>query len=511
MQPSRSLASFANAALLVAAVALVLGAVVVAAGFSQLLDARRRIFDVLQPALVQSQRLEASLVGQETGLRGFGLTRDPRLLLPYDAGGADEIKIETRLRELFAHDETSSRLGGPVLAALDAAVDRWRTQFAEPLIAHPGSSTAEQVFADAQVAFAAVRSEVAHLQAVVDTARAQSRHQLDTATQRLAVAIGIAVSLLAITSFGGAWLLRRRVVQPLARLVDVADRVADDRFGETITIEGPREIERLAERVDEMRSRIVGELAAAVAAKITLDGQAQELARSNSDLEQFAYVASHDLQEPLRKVASFCQLLEQRYGDQLDERGLTYIGFAVDGAKRMQALISDLLDFSRVGHTTESFEVCNLDEIVAAVLDRLEEAVGDAVIRVAPLPHVLGDPVLYDALLQNLVGNAVKYRRLDVPLEVDLTVERSGGLWTFSCLDNGIGIEPRFREQVFVIFQRLHGRDAFVGTGIGLALCKKIVEFSGGRIWIDDPPGDHGTMLRWTLPAIGEAAAPTTA
>lgn len=226
-------------------------------------------------------------------------------------------------------------------------------------------------------------------------------------------------------------------------------------------------------------------------------------------------MASHDLQEPLRKVASFCQLLEKRYGERFDERGTQYIAFAVDGAKRMQILINDLLTFSRVGRLQDERRTVPLDGVLDRALDNLATAIeaGDAGIdRPERLPEVVGDPTLLAMLWQNLIGNAVKFRHPDRPPRVAITVDRDTSVepphWTFTVTDNGIGVPPEFAEKVFVIFQRLHSRDSYDGTGIGLSLCKKIVEHSGGRIWIDTSHTD-GTRLAFTLPVRDAGNAST--
>lgn len=245
-----------------------------------------------------------------------------------------------------------------------------------------------------------------------------------------------------------------------------------------------------------------------------LDAQAVELRRSNAELEQFAYVASHDLQEPLRKVASFCQLLEKRYGDRLDERGTQYIGFAVDGAKRMQVLINDLLTFSRVGRVQDARETVAMDGPLDRALRNLAAAVeesGVEITRPERLPDVVGDPTLLTMLWQNLVGNAVKFRSPDRAPRVEVAVAdgpaAESGFHTFTVTDNGIGVPAEFAEKVFVIFQRLHGRETYGGTGIGLSLCKKIVEHAGGHIRIDTEHRE-GTRIVFTLPV---AAAPAPA
>ena len=261
-----------------------------------------------------------------------------------------------------------------------------------------------------------------------------------------------------------------------------------------------------------MRQRIVEELEAARSARAQLAEQAVELRRSNAELEQFAYVASHDLQEPLRKIASFCQLLEKRYGDKLDERGVEYIGFAVDGAKRMQVLINDLLSFSRVGrvgamHADVDLDTA-LDDALANLAAAIEESHAEIVRPAQRLPRIVGDPTLLTMLWQNLIGNAVKFQRADHPPRIVIECQRGAGDrhgdWLLTVTDNGIGIDEEFVDKVFVIFQRLHGRDQYSGTGLGLALCKKIVEHHGGTIRIDTTY-DRGTRFEFTLPLTERA------
>jgi light-regulated signal transduction histidine kinase (bacteriophytochrome) len=282
--------------------------------------------------------------------------------------------------------------------------------------------------------------------------------------------------------------------------------VASGHVQHPVVVDGPREIINLAADVDSMRLSILGDLEASRDTNRLLADQAQELERSNNDLEQFAYVASHDLQEPLRKVASFCQLLQRRYAGKLDERADQYIGFAVDGAERMQQLINDLLSFSRVGRSTTAFAQVALDDVVAAAAAQLEPARSDVdgSVEVEPLPTVLGDPSLLRALFVNLIGNALKFHREGVPPRVTVAAKEVGGEWEITVADNGIGIDPEYVDKVFVIFQRLHARDVYAGTGIGLALAKKIVEFHGGRIGIDPPCPQPGTTVRLTLPAPRE-------
>lgn len=504
---TRSLTAVSSWVVVAGAVVLLVGTSAVWLGFSRLLDARARLFEQLQPSLVDSQRLTASLLDQETGLRGYALARDDRMLAPYQEGAALEAELVAGLRDRF--DDDDQRLEEQ-LAEVEAAADRWRAEAAAPLLAAPVlADELDATILRSKASFDEVRAELAAFEVTVADAHRAARAELDTATAQLVAVVVGAIGLLAALGAAGAWFLRRRVVRPIAQLVDATDAVATDHLDEPIDVDGPAEIAHLATQVSQMRDRIVAELAAVEAARQELDRRAAELARSNDDLEQFAYVASHDLQEPLRKVASFCQLIEQRYGDELDERGRAYIAFAVDGAKRMQALISDLLDFSRVGRTADSFVPCDLRALALEAVDDVRALVPEATFAVGDLPVAPGDPALYGALLQNLLGNAIKYRSDDRPLVVRVGAEPGDGEWLLSFADNGIGIEPRFREQVFVIFQRLHGRDAFEGTGIGLALCKKIVEFSGGRIWIGEPEDGIGTRVCFTLPALAAATATT--
>ena len=226
-----------------------------------------------------------------------------------------------------------------------------------------------------------------------------------------------------------------------------------------------------------------------------------DLERSNRDLEQFAYVASHDLQEPLRMVASFTQLLAERYRGRLDSDADDFIGFAVDGAARMQRLITDLLAFSRIGTRGRSFAPVDSHAALGQALANLGQAIGEAcaVVTNDELPVVLGDETQLVQLFQNLVGNAVKFRRPDVPPHVHVAVRRDGAEWVFAVRDNGIGVPTDLQHRLFVVFQRLHGRDEYPGTGIGLAMCKRIVERHGGRIGIESQTGDGATFF-FTLP-----------
>ncbi len=235
-----------------------------------------------------------------------------------------------------------------------------------------------------------------------------------------------------------------------------------------------------------------------------LDLRNAELRRSNEELELFAYVASHDLQEPLRMVASYSQLLARRYADKLDEDGREFIQYAVDGATRMQALIDALLEYSRVATRNRQFDTVDLNAVATDVISDLRLSVSESGANVAidDLPHVTGDRAQLTQLLQNLVSNAIKFRGADAP-RIDITAVARGADWLITVKDDGIGIDPKYAERIFQIFQRLHTRDEYPGTGIGLAVCRRIVERHGGKIWVESEPG-AGSAFVFTLPGNNE-------
>lgn len=232
----------------------------------------------------------------------------------------------------------------------------------------------------------------------------------------------------------------------------------------------------------------------------SLEKRASELAESNAELERFAYVASHDLQEPLRMVTSFLQLLEKRYKDKLDNKAHEYINDAVDGAERMKRLILDLLEYSRVNSSKAEVEEVDVNDIVEDMKriykNFLKETKGT--INTKKLPVVKGNKTQILQLFQNIIGNACKYKS-DLPPVIDISFEEEKSFYKFGISDNGIGIDPKFFHKIFIIFQRLHNRDEYSGTGIGLAICKKIIDKHGGKIWVTSTPG-RGSTFYFTLP-----------
>jgi signal transduction histidine kinase len=486
------------AAVLTAMVVVVLaGTVIGAETLSRTAAVSNRLSDRIAPARTEAGELSAALVDQETGVRGYLLSGDQQFLDPYAQGQTAEQTAAGQLRDLLT-GETAALAD---LAAVQREADSWRRSVAQPLIQRREAGNAAvppQVVGQSKTAFDRVRLELATLDARLTGLGDRARADLTRARRwRDVVFLAMVIFLLALIAVI-AVLLRVAVLRPLARLGEAARRVADGDFSHRLEPRGPRDLVRLGRDVDGMRERLVAALT--------------ESQRSNADLEQFAYVASHDLQEPLRKVASFCQMLQRRYADSLDDRARQYIEFAVDGATRMQRLITDLLAFSRIGRIYDNTGPVPLDD----VLDEVERVLAltlqesGAVVERPPLPTVIGDATLLTMLWQNLIGNAVKFRRPDVPPVVRIEVSGDDEQWTFSLRDNGIGIEPEFADKIFVIFQRLHPREKYTGTGIGLAIGKKVVEYHGGSIRLD-PDYREGAGFLFTLPGVGAAAQPVAA
>ncbi|MFC9003819.1 sensor histidine kinase [Streptomyces microflavus] len=489
---------------------LVVGGLVLA----RMSDHTNDLVDRIQPARSVSFQLQNALLDQETGVRGFALTGDDSFLEPYEAGKAAERERLARTRELVGGQQP---FAGD-LDAIETAARQWRESKAEPLLQMVREQGPNEAGASAQLRSSkadfdllrrAYGNQQNHLSEARDTVRAELNEARTTRDQVLFALVAVFV----LTVVALSVLLHRVVGVPLNRLRAASERVRSGTFGQRIEIKGPSDVQAVAGAVEDMRRRLVDELDGAQSRETLLAEQTEELRRSNSELEQFAYVASHDLQEPLRKVASFCQLLEKRYGQELDDRGKQYIAFAVDGAKRMQVLINDLLTFSRVGRVNEGKQPVDLGKVLDRALGNLAVAVeesGAVIERPQELPELLGDSTALTMVWQNLIGNAVKFRREDVECRITVDCVREDGDWYLTVSDNGIGIAPEFADKVFVIFQRLHARDEYDGTGIGLALCRKIIEFHGGRIWLDAGAGE-GTRIHFTLPAAPDAPQPTDA
>jgi signal transduction histidine kinase len=465
----------------------------------------------VSPAFAASDRLLALALAQQTGAT------------QYTASGLDYYKTlyprALEQEKLLATDVEKWLKDEPALLSqfqqIRRDLDSWRAELAEPLIAAVAASGPDPargaVPEAAQTRFTAILQEISRFKTNVTAVRDELRDKVQGQSSLLVWLLFSAAIVVVVTGALLGLLLSRLVTRPVVALATEVRQVAKGDYDHEISGGGPPELARLARDVNAMRQQIAADLTEVRTARSKieeanqlLEQQTEELTRSNRDLEQFAYVASHDLQEPLRKVASFCQLLQRRYAGQLDERADQYIYFAVDGAQRMQRLINDLLAFSRIGRMTTGFVDVDLNRVVDDIIGQREPTSGK--ITRGDLPVVQGEEPLLAALLTNLIGNSVKFRKPDVPIKVHVEAAHDGEEWELSVRDNGIGIGAEFVDKVFVIFQRLHSKEAYPGTGIGLAICKKIVEYHGGRIWVDTSYED-GTLIRFTLPARQQALA----
>ena len=334
---------------------------------------------------------------------------------------------------------------------------------------------------------------------VKDLARAQAG-----AAKTLLIAT---VLSLAAAGLLGAW-ITRSITQPLSTLDRGARALAAGDFQHRVPIDGTDELAHVAQVFNSSAAELAGmfdevqkQRAAAEAAQAALEERARELGRANADLQQFAYSASHDLQEPLRIVALYSQLLQRRYAGQLDERADEYIEYLYKAAHQMAQLVTDLLTYTRTASVPqEESAFCDVKFVLQRVLSTLEKQILSQQCRVTAgdLPCVRAHEVHVQQLLQNLVGNALKYRSERTP-EISIEAERTRSGWEFAVRDNGIGIDPQYADQIFGIFKRLHGQK-YPGTGIGLAICQRIVEGYGGTIWVESEV-DEGATFRFTLPA----------
>ncbi len=499
---------------LLAVVGVLLG-ILVAAVIAVAAQNRQYTHEVLDrwgPARAQSQELLAVLVNQETAVRGYAVTADPENLTPYGASLEREQDLYRNMRSLLDPYPALARQ----LDEVEARAADWRGAVAEPVIEATradGTAAGQALIGDqTRQRFDGIRSSVAALQEGILAEREIGADNIYRTSTMLVVLLIVAALVVMVAGAVLLVSLDRIVVRPLTDVAGQVREVAEGDYRHRIAGSGPPEFVGLAHDVDAMRQKIARDLDEVREAReriewvnSQLQKQAEELTRSNRDLEQFAYVASHDLQEPLRKVASFCQLLQRRYAGQLDERADQYIAFAVDGAQRMQRLINDLLAFSRIGRLTAGFTEVDLNKVMGDVAGQTEAArqYADAELTWGELPVIRGEEPLLTNLLANLVSNSIKFRRPDVPPKVHVSARLVGDEWEISCQDNGIGIEPEFADKIFVIFQRLHAKDAYPGTGIGLAIVKKIVEYHGGRVWVDTSVPE-GTAIRFTLPALPE-------
>jgi signal transduction histidine kinase len=461
------------------------------------------------PAFQQLSDLRKGVLIQRIALFRFVLSSksqpggDETLVAPFMQAGARLSDDLSRLDE-YAANHPQLRGG---LAKLRQQVDVWEVQAKEDIAAaQSGSRDVPLDDRDDNVQVDAVSATVDGLkEGFLDVFNHNTLDIEEVAAKAARIVAAIVLLAVLLTLLTGLQ-VARAISQPLRAITNVADRISR---GDTVD---PPELARrdeigvlssgLVRMVQSLRQ--LAEKERALSVDIAEYKRVQdELKRSNAELEQFASVASHDLQEPLRMVSSYMGLLKRRYQGRLDADADEFIGFAVDGVTRMQALINDLLSYSRAGREPTPSEPTDSAAALAKALRNLKSAIEEkgALISAGPLPQVMADPLQVSQLFQNLIANGIKFCRDRRP-EISVGAERHGAEWTFFVRDNGIGIDPQYADRIFLIFQRLHKREEFAGTGIGLAICKKIVERHGGRIWLESTPG-QGTTFYFTFQTAG--------
>ena len=449
--------------------------------------------------LLESEALLQALLNMETGVRGFLVTGEPQFLDPYESGRADFQTHLAKSNALLANAPAQVVR----LQELQRLEDRWRNTMIAPAIAQRRDAP------DVTTALSAATAQANERKAAMDDMRNVIRRIEDgenAVLQTRDEQVAQRRHWFELTLWGGGL---------FSILITAALAAFAARSAHQVAL-AQTNLERSNVQLRDSKAQVEAENAQRRAAEEKLQGAVQDLQRSNAELEQFAYVASHDLQEPLRAVAGCVQVLQKRYGGKLDARADQFIEHAVDGAQRMQNLINDLRAYSRVGTHGKAFEAVSMEKTADWALQNLSECVketGVAITRDA-LPEVWGDGGQLELVLQNLVSNAIKFRgetKPQIHIGYDLRrVERATGEngqteWSaepqhvFSVRDNGLGIEAQYFERIFVMFQRLHTRTEFPGTGIGLAICKKIVERHGGNIGVESVPA-QGTTFWFSLP-----------
>lgn len=398
-------------------------------------------------------------------------------------------RFDQRAAALAARPATALQASN--LVRLRRAVNDWRTEGAAPEI---NQRKVSAVAAAALFSTNQGRHKLLLARGVLTEMQHNESGRLLQSTQRSARAFAWLQSLVLLGLFVGMglicwaiWRSARTVARMVQQVSTGAEQIAGGKYDLRLERSGVRELDNLSEHFNEM--------AQAVQAR---EGQ---LARSNRELERFAYVASHDLQEPLRTIGSYTELLSKRYSGKIDQRADKYIAFTISATQRLKNLIQDLLAFSRVNRSGRTFSEVNVARLVAEVLQELESKVTrtGAQVEVGELPTQQGNAELLHHAFLNLIVNAIKFRSPERPPKVRVWAEKTGQSWTYHVSDNGIGIEPQYHSKIFGVFQRLHGIDEFEGSGIGLALVRSAVEQHSGQIWLESTPG-QGSTFSFTLP-----------
>lgn len=412
----------------------------------------------------------------ETGQRGYLLTGEDRYLAPFSEAKSNLpqklSQIEALARKRVSRENAAALRNAITdkMAEMEKTLDLRRQQGLTAALAEVRTNRGQRDMANIRSIIGAIKdTETATFR---DSLERQRRRQLEL---ELVLGIGIAVGFLLL------WLaIRFNVLYARER-----DQVEEEVRRINNSLES-----RVKERTAELEARTR-----------ELERRSAELQRSNSDLTQFAYIASHDLQEPLRMVGSYMGLLARRYQGKLDETADRYIQFAVEGAHRMQALIQDLLTYARAGTQALQKKPVSSEHVLRVSLQNLDLGIKEssAIVRYENLPAVDADETKLIQVMQNLLANAVKFRKEGIPPEISVTAQRLDGEWIFGVADNGIGFDPRYCDRIFEIFQRLHGIGKYPGNGIGLAICRRIIEHHGGRLWAESQP-DIGSTFFFTLP-----------
>ncbi|WP_309569583.1 ATP-binding protein [Deinococcus sp.] len=452
-----------------------------------------------QTRLILIGLLSGDIASMQNGTRGYVIAGKQEFLTPYTEG-----RLMFSAHAYALHD-LSSAPQQLRLAQVQALVGRWVREAAEPqnnarkISLGAAAKLVSSGYGNGILAKARTELDLMQMDEYMALSAASTASQDTLNRVRLVTVVGLllGVLLLLVT----AWQVARTVSAMLNHLTDSARLIAEGQYHLRLPDSGVRELVGLGRQVEVMA-------AAVQQREQDLRVTNEKLERSNRELEQFAYVASHDLQEPLRTITSYTELLSRRYAGRLDERADQYMAFTTAATLRLKTLIQDLLTYSRVRQGERLFSPIDAGEVVAGVVDdlALNAQTSGAQVQVGPLPTVQANPELLRHIFQNLIGNALKFRAENRDPVVQVSAARDQQEWVFTVQDNGIGIEAQYHQRIFGVFQRLHGMDEYEGSGIGLAVTRTAVEQLGGRLWLDSEPG-HGSTFRFSVPDAGSGSA----